>query len=444
MNEVKKWSAHALFVRLVLIRTFVGAAASICLAGCAEPKPPSTRSAKEYDSNRVDWPKRAIATPSSILLVSSVSANLSATDYQPDLILGRGARGETDEFASTSGVAVDDAGRIFVLDAVAHRVAVYAGDGTFIRYIGRKGGGPGELKVPHGEPELRPGNGIAISHDTLFILDERLQIFATDGSFLGATPPEMPFFNVTNITASKEGLIVQRQPFVSRNEMRFEFTTLDAQKGVEKQKFLVTEHYADLRDNTHRPPVPLPLLVFSTSPNGGVYFTVGDSFHIRRMRLSGDIETELISQVPRIKITDRDVDDFIQTVVKSFRSRHDMAAPEWKSWLISYPKKIERRPRAEYREAIGMIIVSNTGNILLRRTDIAERPYDWHGTSTVVEWTMLSAKGDPLLLTRLPSGFIPRVFQNCVLYGTSDDDDGTPIVLRYRIGSDTDMRCRNE
>jgi formylglycine-generating enzyme required for sulfatase activity/sugar lactone lactonase YvrE len=45
-------------------------------------------------------------------------------------------------------VAAPRAGRIFVADATSARVVVFSADGTYIRTIGRAGGGPGEFRNP--------------------------------------------------------------------------------------------------------------------------------------------------------------------------------------------------------------------------------------------------------------------------------------------------------
>src|SRR5690606_34501458 len=44
--------------------------------------------------------------------------------------------------------AVDDSGRIFVLDASAKRIVVFDGSGEVTNVIGRAGRGPGELSTP--------------------------------------------------------------------------------------------------------------------------------------------------------------------------------------------------------------------------------------------------------------------------------------------------------
>lgn len=55
---------------------------------------------------------------------------------------------EWEMFASVTGVAFDADDNLYVLDGGNARVLVFGPDGRFVRQIGKKGGGPGELQSP--------------------------------------------------------------------------------------------------------------------------------------------------------------------------------------------------------------------------------------------------------------------------------------------------------
>jgi hypothetical protein len=82
-------------------------------------------------------------------------------------------------FNSPIDMAVDDAGRVYVLDNGNQRIQVFGPDGRYIRTIGRKGQGPGEFSDP---------NSIVIDREGhLYVLDDRqkrIQVFLTDGEML--------------------------------------------------------------------------------------------------------------------------------------------------------------------------------------------------------------------------------------------------------------------
>jgi hypothetical protein len=88
-----------------------------------------------------------------------------------------------DLFGAVFSFAVDGAGRFWALDGQTQDIRVFDGNGTYVRTVGRQGGGPGEfaqaVKVetgPHGDIwVMDPGNN-------------RLSVFDTAGVYLEGRP----------------------------------------------------------------------------------------------------------------------------------------------------------------------------------------------------------------------------------------------------------------
>ena len=53
-------------------------------------------------------------------------------------------------FGEIGGMTQDSAGRVYVLDQQAQEIRVFAPDGSYVRTIGRRGGGPGEFRGAFG------------------------------------------------------------------------------------------------------------------------------------------------------------------------------------------------------------------------------------------------------------------------------------------------------
>lgn len=70
------------------------------------------------------------------------------TELVPELTIGEFEGPDEYLFGQVRSIAVSGAGEIFVLDAQAPIVRAYAPDGSYLRAIGRDGGGPGEYKRP--------------------------------------------------------------------------------------------------------------------------------------------------------------------------------------------------------------------------------------------------------------------------------------------------------
>ena len=90
------------------------------------------------------------------------------------------------EFGFIAGLAVDDSGRIYVLDSMARAIRVFGPDGEFLSAFGQRGSGPGELSSP--SAVLIGGS------DTILVPDVpngRVQRFLTDGSPAGHSPMDL-------------------------------------------------------------------------------------------------------------------------------------------------------------------------------------------------------------------------------------------------------------
>ncbi|KAM7541019.1 hypothetical protein Aperf_G00000042918 [Anoplocephala perfoliata] len=91
-----------------------------------------------------------------------------------------GARGAADnQFITPTGITIDSADRIYVVDSQVHAIKVFDNDGTFLFKFGVNGNEPGCLHLP---TRLAFGGT-----NLLFISDtgnDRIQVFNTEGQFL--------------------------------------------------------------------------------------------------------------------------------------------------------------------------------------------------------------------------------------------------------------------
>lgn len=105
-------------------------------------------------------------------------------------------------FSGVVGVAFDDASNLYVLDRDGARVVVVDSEGRFLRQIGRKGGGPGELQFPVG---LALTGGRVAVHD---MARRSLSVFSLEGEFLHNVRTMGGGFSDREIMAAGEDVIV--------------------------------------------------------------------------------------------------------------------------------------------------------------------------------------------------------------------------------------------
>lgn len=88
-----------------------------------------------------------------------------------------------EEFGRVRSVVSDAEGRVFIADGLALEIRVFGPDGAFLRRLGRKGGGPGEMEGVHGAAWL--------GEDTLVVMDfgnARLMRMTANGEHVDQWP----------------------------------------------------------------------------------------------------------------------------------------------------------------------------------------------------------------------------------------------------------------
>ncbi|HSK20393.1 MAG TPA: 6-bladed beta-propeller [Longimicrobiales bacterium] len=93
---------------------------------------------------------------------------------------------------SSYAIGADDAGRIFALDRSGNRVVVFDADGNFVRSLGGRGGGPGEVQFPLALVVADDGSSAVFDG-----AKRRFVWFGADGSVMPEGEFSAPFFGGT-------------------------------------------------------------------------------------------------------------------------------------------------------------------------------------------------------------------------------------------------------
>jgi hypothetical protein len=128
-----------------------------------------------------EW-KGTIAKEGEVTVIENPKEPLYKTpvlELTEDLSLGGpDAQGEY-TFSQIRHFAVDDAGSIYVLDYKDAHIKVFDASGKYLRTIGRKGQGPGEIEAPRSVSINRDAGELAVIQTS-----RRMSFFKLDGTFL--------------------------------------------------------------------------------------------------------------------------------------------------------------------------------------------------------------------------------------------------------------------
>jgi len=143
-------------------------------------------SAEPKENQKPEW-KGTIAKEGEVTVVKNPKEPMykePILSIREDWVIG-GAEAEGEyAIAKPYGMAVDQGGNLYVLDLQDDAVKVYDNNAKFVRRIGRRGQGPGEIGGALSISLPKGANALAV----LDIGNRRLTFFALDGRFLRSLP----------------------------------------------------------------------------------------------------------------------------------------------------------------------------------------------------------------------------------------------------------------
>ena len=125
-----------------------------------------------------------------------------------DLVFSGGGAGQELTFGRIGEIAVEESGRIVILDTQSRSVVRIGPNGVFADSLGRRGEGPGEYLQPWGVAVLNDGR-IAIRDNRLF----SISLYDSDGLFIERWPPSALIRNSWGLESDHDGFLAVRADF---------------------------------------------------------------------------------------------------------------------------------------------------------------------------------------------------------------------------------------
>lgn len=114
---------------------------------------------------------------------------------------------DTTLFTHVASFRVDRAGRFWVYDQPTSTIFLFDAKGALLKRIGRRGGGPGELRSDNGS--------VVLSGDRFAVWDAqngRISWFAADGAFERTTPLSKGFYTFNGLATDRSGALLITLP----------------------------------------------------------------------------------------------------------------------------------------------------------------------------------------------------------------------------------------
>ncbi len=326
-------------------------------------------------------------------------------DLEEDLVIGNESN-ENYLFYQVWDVKADDEGSIYVLDAGAHNIKKYDGQGKHLQTIGRQGQGPGEFERPVTLCFDKNGN--------IYVIQMRkVQVFDKKGVYRKSIP--LSFF-VMDFAPDGEGniIVTGRIRTESIHNMGVLIIGPDGEIIKKVAEFPGIPIHETGTTISHE---YSPYVRFSAMGNKGIIYGYNLEYKLYCVDWSGENILIIEKNEPQHAVGRREKNKIIETLQKNIA----LAELRWSKDVI---EKMANVPRS--RPFFNGILVDDKGRIYVKKLKSVL------DDSKAIDYDIFSSDGYYLYTTQLP--FAPLFIKNGNTYHTSfSEKTGEVKVIRTRI-----------
>lgn len=312
--------------------------------------------------------------------------------FEKDLSIGGTTETEEYQFSRISGVAVDKKERIFVLDYTEAHVKVFDKNGRYLKTIGKKGQGPGEMASPF---------SISITSDDEIVIQDlnnrRILYLSLEGNFLDSisTAAWVMVGTKTDSMGNIIALISKNHP----DKQVIELTKFD-----NKINPIVTfrSHSLPKRGPSFNP--FRPEMSWTLTEEDQIICGYPEDYELEVYDPRGKLIKKIQKDTKPVKISQDDIEEAKKR--------------------LPGPMKLDiPRYHAVYRDFTS----DDKGRIYVRT---------WEKERKTNAYYFDIFDSDGKYIVKLPLGLDPVVWKNEKIYSIEEDDNGFQIVTRYTVSWD--------
>lgn len=302
-------------------------------------------------------------------------------------------------FSEIRRIAVDEQGRIYVLDLKEHSVKIFDENGSFVKKFGKKGQGPGEFQFPF---EI-----FILGKDEIVVQSVHFSLFSRDGDYkrsISTTPTRLGPAKMDS-----EGNIVGLVVVMEEENPRYELKKFDSEMNLLHS--LGSSSIPKLRADTFNP--FFPRLLWCIGLNDQIICGTQDKYKITIFDSEGKATRKISKEFTPIKIDQADIDERTEGMLPEMKSR------------MTIPK---------YHNAFLWISADDEGKIFVQTW---ERTYNRDGYL----FDIFDQEGKYLAKVPIPakSTKYPLIFKKNKLFTIEEDEEGFQVVKRYKVTWNIDL-----
>lgn len=320
-----------------------------------------------------------------------------------------------------NGYAITKNGNIFIADMNLHNLKVLNSSGKFIKTVGQKGAGPGDLAYPW--HLVFNGKHVYVYE----IRNHRFSLFNEDGSFFKVIKPQKNL-RVKKMRALKTGdLVIQTEIYnygknIGQEALVAWYSPELEERRLIYKKNVLTNKFIKEPMRTNIPQPYQPLVSWNIAKNGDVFTAFQDKYEIERHQLQKGKVSSFTHKCTRAPVTEKDKEVFFAGLTFSSGDKTMKGAPKFVLDNTDFPK---------YKPIFDTILTDPEGNILVFPTlssNASEMVFDaFTPDGTFINRVKLPSGKLSLFNTSFHEQYIWTIIQN-------EDEESTLVKYKIRKG----------
>jgi len=322
----------------------------------------------------------------------------SVLSFEEELVLRPDVESQEQSFNIITAICVDEAGTIYVLDMGDCQIKVFDKNGDFLRAIGGKGQGPGEMQMP---------SSMDLAGDErLVVYDMRkscLSLFTFSGDFIKDLSVAK-YFPLVRVRTDQKGHFAIQYHFRDEKITGYKIILLDS--NLES-----VSEIASIEEKRSPPRVLRlfgPLLHYRITKDDQILTGYSEDYELRFLNQKGDLVKKIITDYTPLPVSNEDKKRLTEERFPESRG----GVPE--GYKLEFP---------DHYPPFSSFLVDSIGRIFVRTYEEAREGMDYYDIF------------DPggRYLARVPIFDRPLVIKKGKLYTVEEDEEGYQVVKRYHM-----------
>ena len=298
-------------------------------------------------------------------------------------------------FSRARDIAVDEEEKIYILDIKECHIKVFNKNGEYLKTIGKKGQGPGEMRLP--------GALVITAQQEILVNDasaRKLHFFTLDGKFLRAVS-QTKMWLFSSPKADQKGNIIAGY-MIAGQEVIYDLKKFDSQL-----KDLFTIFSTRILKYPYMNPL-FPRCYWEVTKEDNIIWGFPDKYELYVLNPEGKLLKKILKDHTPVKITQKEKDDIINERWGGYENMPPETKLVWN----------------KHHNAFRYLSLDEEGRIFVRT-------YEKAADGKTYYYDVFDPEGK--YIAKIPLKARPIVWKMNKLYTVEEDEEGFQMVKRYQV-----------